>query len=896
MNLQLPENTHKTISTVKERMHIFLGLLLLLLSFVISGCKDVSPESNQDGGSTKNSGSNSNAVSSYTGPAPLNGDVFAFQQYAWAPLIDVAGCDGCHDIGGIGPTKFVRSDDINQAYSEAATIVNRTNPADSAIVTKVAGGHNCWLSSDSECGTTMTAYLQQWLNGTNTSSSAIQLLPPSKHVDPGNSRVYPADSSLFATYVHPILVARCAGCHTDTAAIPQAPYFANVDVDSAYEAVRISQKIDLDNPPNSRLVVRLRDEFHNCWDTGTGIDCQANATEMENAIIAMANGIAPTQVDPALVFSKALNIDDGIIASGGNRYDANVIALYDFKFGSGNTIFDHSGLEPKLDLTLSGNEDVDFRWVGGWGIEFINSKAQGSTTASKKISDIVKTTGAYTIEAWVVPGNVTQEGPARIVSYSGGTTARNFTLGQTLYNYEILNRSSMTDGNGEPSLSTADADEDLQATQQHVVATYDPVNGRRIYVNGVFTDDVDPQPGGNLSDWDDSFALVLGNEVSNNRPWQGKIRLLAIHNQALTQDQITQNFDAGVGQKFYLLFNISKQLGIPDDADHKCDNDAADAPVNRSCQYIMFEVSQFDNYSYLFNKPTFVNLDPDTDANSFTIKGMRIGLNGKEPSVGQAYSNIDLMILPDDYTSNNRILSPFGTIIASENGPSSDEFFLTFEDLNGEFHSVIEADCIPLTDCPITRSYASASPEIGMRTFDEINATMSDITGVPVTESNVQNTYNTVKQQLPSVENINGFLSAHQMAVAQMSIEYCNTLVEDSTLRTQFFGPFAFTSNVDTAFGLNLSTEKQGIVKTLYDKMIGIPDIADVSLSNVPTYAELEYELIDPANVVNFPTNAGNLFDRLRGGCSGSCDETRTRIIVKAMCATTLGSAVTLMQ
>ena len=36
--------------------------------------------------------------------------------------------------------------------------------------------------------------------------------------------------------------------------------------------------------------------------------------------------------------------------------------------------------------------------------------------------------------------------------------------------------------------ATADADEDLQATLQHVVATYDPVNGRRIYVNGVFAD------------------------------------------------------------------------------------------------------------------------------------------------------------------------------------------------------------------------------------------------------------------------------------------------------------------------------------------------------------------------------------------------------------------------
>ena len=37
--------------------------------------------------------------------------------------------------------------------------------------------------------------------------------------------------------------------------------------------------------------------------------------------------------------------------------------------------------------------------------------------------------GEYSIEAWVVPANVTQEGPARIISYSAGDSNRNFTLG-----------------------------------------------------------------------------------------------------------------------------------------------------------------------------------------------------------------------------------------------------------------------------------------------------------------------------------------------------------------------------------------------------------------------------------------------------------------------------------
>ena len=200
-----------------------------------------------------------------------------------------------------------------------------------------------------------------------------------------------------------------------------------------------------------------------------------------------------------------------------------------------------------------------------------------------------------------MPGNVAQE-DARIVCYSGSTTARNFTLGQTLYNYDFLARSTSSDANGEPQLTTAADDEDLQATLQHVVVTYDPVNGRRIYVNGEFTGDIDPVAGGTLADWDDRFAFVLGNEVSGDRQFQGVFRLVAVYNRALTLEQIRQNFQAGVGEKFFLLFSISHLVDVPK-------------------AYIMFEVSQFDSYGYLFNKPTFISLDPRRDAGQHPDRG-----------------------------------------------------------------------------------------------------------------------------------------------------------------------------------------------------------------------------------------------------------------------------------
>ena len=56
---------------------------------------------------------------------------------------------------------------------------------------------------------------------------------------------------------------------------------------------------------------------------------------------------------------------DGTVASGGNRYSGNMIALWEFKAGSGTIAFDTSGVEPAINLNLSG----DVTWVGGWGIK-----------------------------------------------------------------------------------------------------------------------------------------------------------------------------------------------------------------------------------------------------------------------------------------------------------------------------------------------------------------------------------------------------------------------------------------------------------------------------------------------------------------------------------------------
>jgi hypothetical protein len=772
----------------------------------------------------------------YSGPAPSTADVQAFKLNVWDNLKATNRCGQCHVSGGQAP-QFVRQDDINLAYAAANGIVNLGSPRDSRMVQKVAGGHNCWLASPAACGDILTTWITSWAGvSAGGGTKGIALTAPTIK-DPGASKAFPASPALFSTTVHPVLEEYCARCHTSSAAAAQSPYFASNDVDEAYAAAKV--KMNLDQPEQSRLVLRLRNEFHNCWS-----DCAANATEMETAIRALASQVPATAVDSSLVLSKALGLYDGLVASGGNRYTANTIGLWEFKTGKGSVAYDTSGVEPALNLTLSG----DVTWVGGWGIAVRSGKAQGSTTASRKLHDLIASTGEYSIEAWVAPGNVAQE-ESRIVSYSGGTTVRNFMLGQTLYSYDFYNRSSLTNQGGDPKLTTDDDDEDLQATLQHVVVTFSPVTGRRIYVNGKFTGDADPATGGTIADWDNTFAFVLGNEVSGDRQFQGVFRLVAVYNRALTAQQIETNFQAGVGEKFYLLFSISHLVGVPQ-------------------AYIMFEVSQFDSYSYLFDKPTFISLDPAAKPGSIPVAGLRIGVNGAEAAVGQAYRTVDTTITDSQYGPLGQPLATVGTIIALEKGPESDEFFLTFDVLGT--HRNVRLDPVPLAPAPPADFDRAA--DVGLRTFDEINATMANLTGISAQNAAVKATYDSVKQGLPTVESIDTFSSSHPVAVAQMSIQYCNALVDDTSARATYFPGFDFSASPAAAFG---SGPGRSIV---LDALVG-----RMMLNGLAS---------DPA-AADVRTSLDRLITDL-SACGGSCPAGRTATIVKASCAALLGSAVTL--
>ena len=643
--------------------------------------------------------------------------------------------------------------------------------------------------------------------------------------------------SAFSTTVYPIVREHCASCHEGNG--PGSPHFASADVPASYQAMTGQGKVNLGAPGSSRIVVKLVSLAHNCWS-----DCDTDGATLAAAIQAWADAVdygdGGVPIDGSLA-SGSQRFADGVVDTVGERYRGNLLALYEFKEGSGTIAHDTSGNTPPLDLTL--RDSVD--WLTSWGVTIDAGSLVSTSALSRRIYDRVADpqvgTQQYTIEAWVTPDNIAQgaDTVARIVTYSSSLGGSNATLGQAEYNYNARTRTISGDssGSGQPALQTADADRDAQDRLQHVVLTYDQFRGRRIYVDARWTGDVDPIGPSRFWNWDPNYRLAVGAEPNREGPWQGQVRLLAIYQQALTQSQIRQNYEAGVGERLLLRFDIAQWMG------------AGSA--------VEFIVTDFDGFSYLFCQPTLRAPNP----NGSRIANLQIAVNGVIAPNGQGFQTVDTQA-----TGSKQELSRQCAVIPKgANGPSGDQFTLVFEHLGG-FQNVVVYDPVPPAPIPLD---PEARPNNGIRNFSRVNASFAKLSGQ--SRSVAQATFDEIAQQLPPGFDVRSFVSSQQVAIAKISLDYCSALV-DGPGRAAFFPGFDFNASPSTAFAT--AANRDLIFNPLFDRMVGD------GLVMQPTRAEVRGAL-------------DAMTDQLVAPCAtpGACNSQRTTAIVKSACTAVLGSA-----
>ena len=237
-----------------------------------------------------------------------------------------------------------------------------------------------------------------------------------------------------------------------------------------------------------------------------------------------------------------VRLGDGV----STRVNEGLVAQYSFEEASGTTIHDEAGALNGLDLEI---EDPALTSWGPGSLILLPGARIGSSGPATELTQALTAANELTLEAWIAPENTTQEGPARIISLSGGASTRNVTLGQGLWggqpsdSFNVRLRSSDTDMDGQPMLNTGAGAASIGL--QHVIYTRAQNGATRIFVNGVVR--ANGATLGDLDNWDDGFQLLLGNESGVDRSWSGRLHLVALYDRALSAGEVVQNFEAGTG-------------------------------------------------------------------------------------------------------------------------------------------------------------------------------------------------------------------------------------------------------------------------------------------------------------------------------------------------------------
>ncbi len=268
-------------------------------------------------------------------------------------------------------------------------------------------------------------------------------------------------------------------------------------------------------------------------------------------------------------------VDDTGLPDAGVRVSQGLQVLYDFKEGQGQQVRDVGGVGEPLHLRIVDAANV------AWQSDGLSVTAPTLITSEKparKLIDACRASKEVTLEAWIQPANVSQDGPARILSVSSSKAERNVTLGQGLYGnrstdlYMTRLRTAKTSTNGLPAVVTPIGVATTELT--HVVYTRRADGRATLYVNG--QDRGVLNIAGDFSTWDDRMPLLLANELSNDRPWLGVFRLAAVYSRALSAAEVVHNYEAGTDGESAIIVEFGLLSGSAYGvAPHKVEFDAS---------------------------------------------------------------------------------------------------------------------------------------------------------------------------------------------------------------------------------------------------------------------------------------------------------------------------------
>lgn len=269
--------------------------------------------------------------------------------------------------------------------------------------------------------------------------------------------------------------------------------------------------------------------------------------------------------------SDGTDADDGTDGSdestgdpGAGAVERGLLARYTFE-GKGTTVVDVSGVGDPLDLTMYREQYIERI---DHGVRFLptpdapESSDPDYTTpiirsagAADKINSALEVSDAFSLEVWLMPTELEQSGPGRVVSIDyTNYDSTNFNAmhgppncgdhGTGSY-YQLRMGGS---GNACPALPVP-AEPNVSGDLQHFVFTQDGT-AWVLYLDGQVN--ISGEHADTPAGWNDIAGMAFGNlpylpeegaAHGNFRAWVGELYYVGWHDVALTADEVSTNFE-----------------------------------------------------------------------------------------------------------------------------------------------------------------------------------------------------------------------------------------------------------------------------------------------------------------------------------------------------------------
>jgi hypothetical protein len=158
--------------------------------------------------------------------------------------------------------------------------------------------------------------------------------------------------------------------------------------------------------------------------------------------------------------------------------------------------------------------------------------------------------------------------------------------------------------------------------------------------------------------------------------------------------------------------------------------------------------------------------------------------------------------------------------------------------------------------------------DVGVKNFEQISISMATVTGVSPADAGVSNLYKQLSSQLPADNNVQSIAPANQMAIIKLASEYCDRLVESTTLRAVVWP------------GINLTQTPTALFTSANKTLI-------INLTMTQFLPPLQ-----PSELAETKDELSKLFDELLVGEPLNSAAT-SRKVVKGLCIANLASAHT---